>query len=94
VADLLSPVTPQKIICVGRNYRDHAKELGTKSHRALLFFKPYRRCWRRRRGAHAGRLERVDFEGELALIIGKRVSKLAGTPTGAPLCAATPSPTT
>jgi len=28
-ANLLAPVTPSKIICVGRNYRDHAKELAT-----------------------------------------------------------------
>ena len=27
-AELLPPVTPSKIVCVGRNYRDHAKELG------------------------------------------------------------------
>src|SRR6202008_49520 len=27
-AELLPPVTPSKIICVGRNYREHAKELG------------------------------------------------------------------
>ena len=27
-AELLPPVTPSKILCVGRNYRDHAKELG------------------------------------------------------------------
>ena len=27
-ASLLAPVTPSKIVCVGRNYRDHAKELG------------------------------------------------------------------
>jgi 2-keto-4-pentenoate hydratase/2-oxohepta-3-ene-1,7-dioic acid hydratase in catechol pathway len=27
-ATLLAPVTPSKIVCVGRNYLDHAKELG------------------------------------------------------------------
>ena len=40
-ADLLPPVTPSKIICVGRNYRDHAKELGNEvPAEPLLFFKP------------------------------------------------------
>ena len=40
-ADLLAPVTPSKIICVGRNYRDHAKELGNEMPaEPLLFFKP------------------------------------------------------
>jgi 2-keto-4-pentenoate hydratase/2-oxohepta-3-ene-1,7-dioic acid hydratase in catechol pathway len=79
VADLLSPVTPQKIICVGRNYRDHAKELGNEvPTEPLLFFKPVSSLL-----APGGVVrmpaasERVDFEGELALIIGKRVSKLA-----------------
>ena len=27
---LLAPVTPSKIVCVGRNYREHAAELGNK----------------------------------------------------------------
>ena len=40
-AELLPPVTPSKIICVGRNYRDHAKELGNEvPTEPLLFFKP------------------------------------------------------
>ena len=40
-AELLPPVTPSKIICVGRNYRDHAKELGNEDPaEPLLFFKP------------------------------------------------------
>ena len=40
-AALLPPVTPSKIICVGRNYRDHVKELGNEvPAEPLLFFKP------------------------------------------------------
>ena len=40
-AELLPPVTPSKIVCVGRNYRDHAKELGNEvPAEPLLFFKP------------------------------------------------------
>jgi 2-keto-4-pentenoate hydratase/2-oxohepta-3-ene-1,7-dioic acid hydratase in catechol pathway len=78
-AELLAPVTPSKIICVGRNYRDHAKELGNEvPAEPLLFFKPPSSLLRPggvvRMPAVA---ERVDFEGELALVIGKRVSKLA-----------------
>jgi 2-keto-4-pentenoate hydratase/2-oxohepta-3-ene-1,7-dioic acid hydratase in catechol pathway len=78
-ADLMPPVIPSKIICVGRNYRDHAKELGNEvPAEPLLFFKPPSSllAWGGvvRMPAVA---ERVDFEGELALIIGKRVSKLA-----------------
>ncbi len=77
-ADLLPPVTPSKIVCVGRNYRDHAKELGNEvPAEPLLFFKPPSSLL-----AHKGTVlmppqaERVDFEGELALVIGKRASKL------------------
>jgi 2-keto-4-pentenoate hydratase/2-oxohepta-3-ene-1,7-dioic acid hydratase in catechol pathway len=77
-AQLLPPVTPSKIVCVGRNYRDHAKELGNEvPAEPLLFFKPPSSLL-----APGGvvkmppQSERVDFEGELALVIGKRASKL------------------
>jgi 2-keto-4-pentenoate hydratase/2-oxohepta-3-ene-1,7-dioic acid hydratase in catechol pathway len=77
--ELLPPVTPSKIICVGRNYSDHAKELGNEvPAEPLLFFKPPSSLL-----AHKGTVmmppqsERVDFEGELALVIGRRASKLS-----------------
>ena len=39
--DLLAPVTPSKIVCVGRNYKEHAAELGNEVPREpLLFLKP------------------------------------------------------
>jgi 2-keto-4-pentenoate hydratase/2-oxohepta-3-ene-1,7-dioic acid hydratase in catechol pathway len=77
-ADLLPPVTPSKIICVGRNYRDHAKELGNEvPAEPLLFFKPPSSL------LNPGGIvrlpaasSRVDFEGELALVIGRRVHNL------------------
>ena len=77
-ANLLAPVTPSKIVCVGRNYRDHAKELGNEvPAEPLLFFKPPSSLLNpggvvRMPAASA----RVDFEGELALVIGKRATKL------------------
>jgi 2-keto-4-pentenoate hydratase/2-oxohepta-3-ene-1,7-dioic acid hydratase in catechol pathway len=78
-AELLPPVTPSKIVCVGRNYRDHAKELGNEvPTEPLLFFKPPSSLL-----AHKGivlmppQAERVDFEGELALVIGQRASRLS-----------------
>jgi len=77
-AELQAPVTPSKIVCVGRNYRDHAKELGNEvPAEPLLFFKPPSSLL-----GHKGTVimppqsERVDFEGELALVIGKRATKL------------------
>ena len=40
-ARLLAPVEPSKIVCVGRNYRAHAAELGHDVPKEpLLFFKP------------------------------------------------------
>ncbi len=78
-ATLLAPVKPSKIVCVGRNYRDHAKELGNEvPAEPLLFFKPPSSLL-----APGGVVrmpaasERVDFEGELALVIGRRAAKLA-----------------
>jgi 2-keto-4-pentenoate hydratase/2-oxohepta-3-ene-1,7-dioic acid hydratase in catechol pathway len=78
-AYLLPPVTPSKIICVGRNYRDHAKELGNEvPAEPLLFFKPPSSLQApggvvRMPAASA----RVDFEGELALVIGRRTSRFS-----------------
>ena len=73
-----APVTPSKIVCVGRNYRDHAAELGNEvPAEPLLFFKPPSSLL-----ASGGvvrmpvQSQRVDFEGELALVIGKRATKL------------------
>ncbi|HKD62180.1 MAG TPA: fumarylacetoacetate hydrolase family protein [Terracidiphilus sp.] len=78
-AALLAPVTPSKIICVGRNYREHAQELGNEvPAEPLLFSKPPSSLL-----THKGTVlmppqsERVDYEGELALVIGRRTSRLA-----------------
>jgi 2-keto-4-pentenoate hydratase/2-oxohepta-3-ene-1,7-dioic acid hydratase in catechol pathway len=77
---LLPPCTPSKIICVGRNYREHAKELGNippadlgENARPLLFFKPPS-CLVAHNAAITLPVEetRVDFEGEIALVISKR----------------------
>jgi 2-keto-4-pentenoate hydratase/2-oxohepta-3-ene-1,7-dioic acid hydratase in catechol pathway len=74
-ADLLPPVTPSKIVCVGRNYREHAQELGNEVPKEpLLFFKPPSSLLKPGGVVRLPRLsERVDFEGELALVIGQRV---------------------
>jgi len=77
-ARLLPPVTPSKIICVGRNYRDHVKELGNEMPaQPLLFLKPPS-CLLEPGGVVRlpAASERVDFEGELALVIGRRVRNL------------------
>ena len=76
--NLLPPVAPSKIICVGRNYRDHAKELGNEvPAEPLLFFKPPSSLLAPGGIIRMPRVsERVDYEGELAVVIGKRARKL------------------
>jgi len=69
---LLSPCTPTKIICLGRNYADHAKELGNKvPDRPLLFFKPPSAVIGPEDEIVLPESERIDYEAELALVIGK-----------------------
>lgn len=77
-AHLLEPVKPSKIICVGRNYRDHAKELGNEVPASpLIFFKPPSSLIAPGGIVRRPKVsERVDYEGELAVVIGKRVHKL------------------
>jgi len=74
-ADVACPADPTKIVCVGRNYAAHAKELGNEvPAEPLLFFKPP--------SSLVGPLEaivlppqseRVEHESELAVVIGKRM---------------------
>jgi 2-keto-4-pentenoate hydratase/2-oxohepta-3-ene-1,7-dioic acid hydratase in catechol pathway len=78
-AELLPPVTPQKIICVGRNYQDHARELGNEiPAEPLIFFKPTSSLLKPGGTVLLPKASsRVDYEGELVLVIGRRVRKLA-----------------
>jgi len=68
-------VTPGKIICVGRNYAAHAKELGNAvPERPLLFLKPPSAVIRD--GATIrlpAESMQVEHEGEIAVVIGRRV---------------------
>lgn len=70
----LEPVTPSKIVCVGRNYSEHAKELGNEvPTEPLIFLKPPTSVIGPGneivRPKHLS--QRVDFEGELTVVIGK-----------------------
>lgn len=76
---LLAPVEPSKIVCIGRNYREHAKELDHAIPTEPLFFlKPPSSI------IGPGDViqrpmelsQRVDYEGELAVVIGKRCYRL------------------
>jgi 2-keto-4-pentenoate hydratase/2-oxohepta-3-ene-1,7-dioic acid hydratase in catechol pathway len=77
-AALLAPVRPSKIVCVGRNYREHAAELGHEVPvEPLLFLKPPSSLLAPgaavRRPAIA---QRVDHEGELGVVVAKPCHKL------------------
>jgi len=71
---LLSPIQPGKIVCVGRNYAEHAREQGFEPPEVpMLFLKPP--------SSVIGpgdaiilppQSKQVEHEGELAVVIGKR----------------------
>jgi 2-keto-4-pentenoate hydratase/2-oxohepta-3-ene-1,7-dioic acid hydratase in catechol pathway len=75
---LLPAASPSKIICVGRNYAEHAKELGNEVPKEpLIFFKPPSSIIGNGDAIiHPKLSQRVDFEGELGLIIGKAGRKI------------------
>jgi 2-keto-4-pentenoate hydratase/2-oxohepta-3-ene-1,7-dioic acid hydratase in catechol pathway len=78
-AQLLPPVTPSKIICVGRNYRAHVREMGggEMPTEPLIFFKPPSALLSPEGVVKLPRIStHVDYEGELALVIGRRASKI------------------
>jgi 2-keto-4-pentenoate hydratase/2-oxohepta-3-ene-1,7-dioic acid hydratase in catechol pathway len=78
-ARLLPPVAPSKIVCVGRNYRAHVREMGggEMPTEPLIFFKPPSALLGPEGVVKLPRISsHVDYEGELALIIGKRASKI------------------
>lgn len=77
-AVLLPPVTPGKIVCVGRNYAEHAKELGNEApSEPILFLKPPSALL-----APGGTIVRpaasqlVHHEGELAIVVGREAKEV------------------
>jgi 2-keto-4-pentenoate hydratase/2-oxohepta-3-ene-1,7-dioic acid hydratase in catechol pathway len=75
---LLPPVAPSKIVCVGRNYLDHIKELNnTPPPEPLLFLKPPSSIIGPEEPILLPSLsKRVEHEGELAVVIGRTCSQL------------------
>jgi 2-keto-4-pentenoate hydratase/2-oxohepta-3-ene-1,7-dioic acid hydratase in catechol pathway len=73
-----APPPPSKIVAVGRNYREHAKELGhvAPEEEPILFLKAPSALL-----VNGGDIElppesaRVDYEGELALVIGQTIKR-------------------
>lgn len=76
--DLLPPCTATKIVCVGRNYAEHARELGNAPPpEPLLFLKPPSALLAAGGAILLPPLSRqVEHEGELAVVMGKRCRAL------------------
>ncbi len=76
---LLAPILPSKIICIGKNYADHAREMGAEPpEKPVIFMKPSTSVVGPngviRRPADS---DRVDYEGELAVVIGQPCKDVA-----------------
>ena len=72
--DVLPPAEPTKIVCIGRNYADHAAERGGEvPDRPLLFLKPPNAL-----AGHGDEItvpagkDRIDWEAEIAVVIGEQ----------------------
>ena len=76
---LLPPCAPTKIVCVGRNYQEHARELGNEvPAEPLIFLKPPSSLIASGDAiVYPPLSQRVDFEGELGIVIGKRARSVA-----------------
>src|SRR3954466_2904517 len=70
---LLAPVLPSKVVAIGKNYAEHASEMGGDvPEQPLIFLKPSTAV----AGpgdeiAYPSSSQRVDYEGELAVVIGR-----------------------
>jgi 2-keto-4-pentenoate hydratase/2-oxohepta-3-ene-1,7-dioic acid hydratase in catechol pathway len=84
-ARLLPPCSPSKIVCVGRNYPEHARELGNEPPKEpLIFLKPPSSLIASGdQIVYPAISERVDFEGELGVIMGQRARRVKASEAGA-----------
>lgn len=70
---VLAPILPSKVVCIGKNYADHAREMGGEPPAdPVMFLKPSTSVI----GQHAAiklpaDSSRVDYEGELVAVIGR-----------------------
>lgn len=75
----LTPISPSKFVCVGRNYAEHARELNNEvPAEPLIFLKPSTAA-----NAHNGDIlypecsKQIDFEAELAIVIGHKCHRVS-----------------
>ena len=79
-ARLLAPLLPGKLLAIGRNYAEHARELGNEAPSEPLVFAVLPSAvigpgdtieW------ESALTQQVDYEGELAVVIGRRARKVS-----------------
>jgi 2-keto-4-pentenoate hydratase/2-oxohepta-3-ene-1,7-dioic acid hydratase in catechol pathway len=78
-ADLLPPLPdPDKIVCIGLNYRSHAAEAGVEPPEQPTFFAKFRNALAPPGAAVAlpAASEKVDYEAEVAFVIGRRCTEV------------------
>ena len=70
-------IKPSKIVCVGRNYVDHAKELGNEMPKEpLIFLKPPSSLIDAGQPIRLTSMSKqIEYEGEIGIVIGKRLSQ-------------------
>ncbi|GAA0418050.1 2-hydroxyhepta-2,4-diene-1,7-dioate isomerase [Acrocarpospora corrugata] len=71
---MVAPMLPSKVVAIGRNYADHAKEMGNDvPTEPIMFLKPSTSVIGHGEAIvyPEGLSERVDYEGELAVVIGR-----------------------
>jgi 2-keto-4-pentenoate hydratase/2-oxohepta-3-ene-1,7-dioic acid hydratase in catechol pathway len=70
---------PGKIVCVGRNYREHAKELGNEvPSEPLIFLKPSSSVvWQGQAIVLPAASARVEYEGEIGVIVGRTLTRVS-----------------
>jgi 2-keto-4-pentenoate hydratase/2-oxohepta-3-ene-1,7-dioic acid hydratase in catechol pathway len=80
----MPPLSPSKIVCVGRNYAAHAKELGNDlPSEPLIFLKPPSSLIRTGASIRLPTVsEQVEYEGEIGVVVGARLHKAAPAEAG------------
>ncbi len=79
-AKLLAPCVPSKVMCVGLNYRDHIEEMKHEDvpEDPVIFMKPATAViGPAEEIVRPEKAQRVDYEGELAVVIGKKMRNVA-----------------
>ena len=78
VADLDPPVPrPRSVFAIGLNYRDHAREAGLELPKQPMVFTKFPGCLAGPRGEIVCHSERVDWEVELVVVIGRGGRRIA-----------------